>query len=291
MKHYFTIILILCVFFATNAQQKVYFFGSDYGEITSEENAVHKKIVFQRNSEATKIKSFVIEDGKWKQEKIDKLSRTKEGKIIFKSSGNKLFAEKSIRTYMHKPDGDILFNDYVKGKLIRSGTTSRELPLNLQDTIKLFYAKGSLKSIAWYEDNRLLGNHNWLKDGSPYIDNIHYYVDEIPEHSNGQVFFRHYMLNGIKEAGIDLSQISDRVVIGMVINDKGDLDGLHVSSGIFKELNETLISLIRVMPGNWVPATLHGKHVNYYMEIPFNFRHIEEGFDSLELSSGFVVWD
>lgn len=282
-------ILILCAFLPTSAQEVVYYYGSDYGVVTSETDARYKKIVYQRNSNATKIKTFVKEDGLWKQELLNKLKKNRKGDIVIKSSGSKLLAEKSTRSFIVKPDGSIFFKDYVKGKLFRSGTTSQQLPLLLQDTIKIYYPDGSLKSIAWYENNCLLGNHNWLKNGSQYIDNIHYYVDDIPEHTNGQTFFIQYMVNGIKESGIDITQIDDVVAIGMVIKENGNADGLNAVSGLSRKLNETIINLIRDMPGNWVPATLHGKSVNYYMEIPFDFRYSEAAFQNIELTPESII--
>ena len=99
------------------------------------------------------------------------------------------------------------------------------------------------------------------------------------------------MLTSLQEKKIDLSQISDQVVIGMVIREDGELDGLYLIKGHLKELNSAIMDLISEMPGQWIPANLNGKPVNYYMELPFNFQQIEGGFESVELTGGFLVWD
>ncbi len=291
MKKLVPIILLQLAIITCSAQGEVYYFGPDNGEVTYENEAKYKKEITKRKKNVIHLKSYLKENDKWKQEKIDKIRKNFDGAMEIKSIGSNLFADNTKRNFTYGPEGKIFFKDHAKGKLVRSGTTTRELPLMLQDTIKLYYQNGNLKSVALYDQNRLIENQNWLKNGSQYIENIHYFVDDTPEHSQGQLFFKQYMLAGIRDTEIDLTQISDLVIVGMVIREDGKLDGLHVKKGIVRELNSAIIDLLAEMPGNWVPARLNDKPVNYYMELPFNFQHNEEGFDMVDFSSGFLIWD
>ncbi|MDA3821950.1 MAG: hypothetical protein PF450_04965 [Bacteroidales bacterium] len=196
-----------------------------------------------------------------------------------------------MRSYFQEQNGNFNFTDRLKGTVILEGTASNILPLHKQDTIRSYYRKNVPKSVAVYENNKLISNENWLKNGSKYFSDIHYFVDEVPEHSNGQAHFRAYILNGIRESGIDLNQIADRVIIGWVIMENGELTGFHTISGVYSLLNNTLIKLLREMPGEWIPAKNNGQAVRYYMDMPFNFIDNSEGFESLDLSTGFLVWD
>lgn len=291
MKSIRLICLLIFIAPGLHAQDAVYYYASDMSEIKSEDGATYMKNVDYKNGRKVRVSTFKRSESDWKVIKQERFVKKSPNSWSIRSSEDKVFSPRLSRSFSSATGGHTRFTDELKGKVLRSGTCSRTLPLHLQDTVRFYYPNASLRSLAVYHNNVLVSNRNWLRNGAEYIDDLIHYVDKVPEHSQGQVFFKHYMLDGIREAGIDLSQVNDMVVIGMVIRSDGNLDGLHLVQGRFRELNNTIMQLLKDMPGNWVAATLHGKTVNYYMELPFNFRHQEEGFDSLELSSGFVVWD
>lgn len=292
MNKYIFLLSIFQIYFHSLAgQDTVCYFGNDFRDVSTIEEAKYKKSIYYRNSKVTRLKSFVKKENSWKAYKSELIRNSGNNCFTIKGTESSLFPKKTERCYASMDSGLYIFKDYSKGKLIREGTTSRLLPLQLQDTVNIYYAEGSIKSIARYKNNKLIGNQNWLKNGSGYVDNIFYHVDATPEHSNGPLFFKHYILDGIRKAGIDLTQISDMVVLGWVIMENGETEGIHRISGVFRELNNTLIQLVKDLPGEWIPASLNGKPVNYYMEIPFNFRNRDESFETLEISSGFVIWD
>jgi hypothetical protein len=210
---------------------------------------------------------------------------------VIKRRTEKFLPQIVFRYYSYTEKGLIKYTDKLKGSIISKGTANLLFPLHLRDTVLSYYSNSRIKSEAIYENNRLVSNKNWLPNGNAYFDNIFFFVDNIPEYSMGQVYFRAHILSGLQESEIDLSQISDKVVIGWIVTETGETTGFHVVSGAFSELNNLLIKLIQEMPGHWIPATLDAKAVRYYMNIPFNFIDRTEGFESLEFSSGFVVWD
>jgi glutamate/tyrosine decarboxylase-like PLP-dependent enzyme len=100
----------------------------------------------------------------------------------------------------------------------------------------------------------------------------------------GDRFFHNYLLQSLENSTIDLSQIDDRVVIGWVVMETGELSGVIALEGKSMQLNQFLVQTIADLPGDWQPAELDGKPVRYFMSIPLNFMHKETNFQDIELT-------
>jgi hypothetical protein len=285
--------LIGLTFFLSNAYSQVnsYYYDVAFGVTETEDDAVYKREVEQKSERSYRITTYKKEEGNWILQK--RMSISLKGKDLqkIKSSGSTIFPDKLKRYYHLLDNGRYYFYDVQKKDTIRMGTASSLFPLHLEDTVKLFYPKNRQRSVAVYENNRLISNQNWLVSGKEYIPDIHYFVDDTPDFIHGQGFFSEYMMEGINESDIDLSQLRDKVIIGWVVDTDGKAVGFHVVNGMFRELNALLIQLLEEMPGDWKPATVQGEPVNYYMTIPFNFIEQTSTFEMLEMSSGFMIWD
>ncbi|MEX2369683.1 MAG: hypothetical protein WD578_01665 [Bacteroidales bacterium] len=292
MIKFYTYIQFLTLFVINSyGQDQVWYYSGGFGITDDSSAANYMRTVEKRSDKVTRIITLQLTEEGWEEIRKEKIKRVGDGKLKIRSSGDKLFGERTFRHFELRSTGLFRFSDYRKNRLVNTGMASRIIPLHLEDTIKSYYPNNMPKSVAFYDQNRLVSNKNWLKNGQSYFDNLHYFVDKIPEHNMGQSHFRAYMINGIKESGIDLNQIADRVIIGWVVMENGETEGFHSISGMFSELNSTLIRLIKEMPGEWEPASINGQPVRYYMQIPFNFIDRTENFESLEISTGFVVWD
>jgi hypothetical protein len=84
----------------------------------------------------------------------------------------------------------------------------------------------------------------------------------------------------------DLSQIQDKVVIGWVVMETGNLEGAIALEGKSRQLNQFLANVISNMPGAWQPARLNGVPVRYFMQIPLNFEVRDVNFQELDYSTG-----
>ncbi len=274
-------------------QDTVFYFGSDGGSVGSISEA---NIMIRLNIKPSRthiVKSFYRdENGAWKPKPVKKIKTLKNGVQIIKIR-NKLFDPETIyRYYSEISPGLYSFREIEQDKVIREGKATRLIPLLLEDTVKEYYSSGQIRTSAFYHSNRLISNTNWLKDGSLYIDNIFYSADEIPEYSNGNAYFKKYILQGVKNSGIDLSEINDEVVIGWVITETGELTGVNLVKGRVRELNQLMLKLISDLPGNWAPATLNGEKIRYYMTIPFNFGQPNQYFDHLQINNiGQMDWN
>jgi len=292
MKRFFLLPLILTFAAQSFAQDAVYYYGSDFGILPDSANSRYmREISLQRGGAKASIKTYSWSNESWQLLKRQVIRETGTNTQLIRTREGKVFSEKYFRTYQQIPGKPITFEDRMANEILRSGSATSLIPLHLTDTVRTYFKNGVIKSVGVFSENRLLSNKNWLISGEQYLEDIHTFVDNTPEHSLGPAHFRNYIIAGIKESGLDITQVSDRVVIGCVVLETGEIAGIHATAGMYKELNALLIKLILDMPGKWIPASLHGSPVRYYMEIPFNFIDRSEGFDNVELSSGILMWD
>lgn len=269
----------------------VYYYGSNSRPVLSVDQARVQKQVKKISPAKYRIVSLVRNDGNWNHEKTVtvKYKNRNTQKISVKT--RIIFPDVYTREFEETTPGIYKFTEYSGSMMIRRGAASSMIPLVLEDTVRTYYANRKISSLGYYRNNQLQWNRNWLKDGTEYFENLFRNVDSEPEYEYGDSHFKSYLLSGIYSSEFDISQVNDKVVLGWVIMETGELKGIHVVSGKIKGLNELLIKLVTELPGSWTPATVDGKQVRYYMTIPFNFSNNVEPFETLEFSSGFLIWD
>ena len=292
IKTAFLTVLILFTFLLVSAQDSIYYYGGDYRQVTGFSEARFMERIHTRSPKVHIIKYFKREDDTWKPQPRRKVKTVKKGEQVITISNKLLDPEIIHRYYQEVSPGLYSFREYQRDDLIREGSATRLVPLLLEDTVKEYYKTGQIRTLALYHNNQMLGNQNWLRDGSAYIDNIFYAADDVPEYSKGNGYFSQYILAGLKKSGMDLTQYSDKIILGWVITEKGELTGVHVVYGKSIELNRFMVKLVATLPGEWVPAILNGKKVRYYMTIPFNFGEPTRYFDNLQLNNiGQLDWN
>lgn len=291
-KNAYTLFIVLILSVNSFCQDTTFYYGANHKPIASENGARFSKEVFIKNKKTRIIESYARAEEQWKLAQTERIKITSENNhtITLKPlSGNSYSIQRKFRELSN---GQYEFSDYLEDKLLRIGNTSRKLPLCLQDTVKEFHKNGQIKTVAVYENNQLRSNKNWLKDGTKYYDNIFYAVDKEPEYISGQQRFNNFILANLNHRQVDLSHYAEKIVLGWVIDESGEIEGIHVAKSIYPGLSDLLVEIIEEIPSDWRPATLNGKEVNYYMQFPINFKNQEEeGFDSLELVDGFLHWD
>ncbi len=292
IKTAFLTALILFTFILVSAQDSIYYYGGDYRQVTGFSEARFMEKIHTRSPKVHIIKYFEREDDAWKPQPRRKVKTEKKGEQVITISNKLLDPEIIHRYYQEVSPGLYSFREYQRDDLIREGRATRLVPLLLEDTVKEYYKTGQIRTLAVYHNNQLLGNQNWLRDGSAYIDNIFFAADDVPEYSKGNGYFSQYILAGLKKSGMNLTQYSDKIILGWVITEKGELTGVHVVYGKSMELNQFMVNLVATLPGEWVPAILNGKKVRYYMTIPFNFGEPTHYFDNLQLNNiGQLDWN
>ena len=270
--------------------QERFYYGTNSKMLDNEDCAVLLKELVRKGESRYTLTTRYRSGGDWVFLRRDRF-RMKDDVMLIRSKGDGFFNTRIHRRFSSTRNGLHAFSDSGSAGLIREGSSSRLIPLHLEDTVKTWYDNGQLQSLSFYRDNQLQWNRNWLRDGSPYIDTIFYSADEEPEYQYGDKFFNNYILKSLEKSGYDFSQINDEVEIGWVIMEDGSLQGIRSVQGKIPKLNRYIMETIAGMPGNWKPATLEGKPVRYFMSIPFNFQSREATFQSVDFSSGMLHYD
>lgn len=290
-KSLWIILLIAALPFRLSGQKELYYYGSNTKPVEQLSQAMEYAEVNKKSERKYVIRTYNKLKDKWVLVNIEKIRDRGDGnQVVFYNKGT-FFPRRFYREMEKGASGEYHFRESTPGILLRTGTSSRYLPLHLEGVVTRYHSNGKVKSISLYRDNQLLFNENWLSDGSKYIDSLFYSVDKEPEYQMGNNFFRSFLFQKLADSKLDLTQIEDKVVIGWVVMKTGELEGVIALQGKSRELNELLVSAISELPGYWTPAELNGKKVRYFMSIPLNFIQREASFQDVELSSGMLYYN
>ena len=272
-------------------QEGTYYYGTNSKPLENPEEAISIQVVKKRSEKKYVVETTRRVDDKWVRAQKEKIRIQGDGilKLMIRTGG--LFPERIYREMETIGPGSYLFRETTISSVVRSGTSSAFLPLHLEGSVTEYHPNGEKKSISEYRDNQLVSNQNWLPDGTRYIDSIFYSVDQEPEYQMGDEFFKSFLLKKISDSKLDLSQIEDQVVIGWVVMESGEIDGVVALKGKAPQLNQLLVATIAELPGYWTPAILDGARVRYFMSIPLNFLQREINFQEVEFSSGVMHYN
>jgi antitoxin component YwqK of YwqJK toxin-antitoxin module len=284
-------ILYCMICIPSYGQEGTYYYGSNLRPMDNLEEATSYKVVRKLSSRKYNIETHQKINGKWMQASKEKIRLQDEMNQRIYYNANTFFPKKIFRQMERISPEEYLFSESNLTSTIRTGTSSSFLPLHLEGTVTEYYPNGEKKSVSLFRNNQLISNENWLSDGSKYIDSVFYSVDKEPEYQMGDEFFKAYLLSKLRESKLDLTQIEDLVVIGWVIMETGEIDGIIALKGKSTYLNEFLVNTISDLPGYWTPAIMDGKKVRYFMSIPLNFIQNETNFQELEFSGGVIHYD
>jgi hypothetical protein len=286
------IILLGTVLLAGMRGQEVFYYGVNSRSVTDEADAQVKKEVKTRSDSRYTIRTFNKVNDNWRPVSREKIRSLGNDEILIRYYANSYFPKKKFyREIRQTSPGMFQFEESTVHLPVRTGYSSRYLPLHLEGEVTEYHRNGELKSKSLYRDNQLISNENWLPDGAKYIDSIFYSADVEPEYQMGDGFFKSYLLQSLTESKIDLTQIEDQVVIGWVVMETGELDGVIALQGKAPQLNEFLVKTIAGLPGYWIPAKLEGKTVRYFMSIPLNFVQRDVKFQEIEFSGGYMHYN
>lgn len=286
-----TIILIIYTQSLLHGQAQVYYYGPNSILLEQMENSRTYKEVKERSGKKYVIKTYHRAGERWDMSLIERIKVLDNGDLRIRYKANNFFAKKMLRTMEKIGPDHYQFVENRAENMVRDGMSSRFLPLHLEGAVTEFHPNGNVKSISEFHDNQLISNENWQSDGSKYIDSIFYSTDKGPEYKNGEAVFRQFLLQKLADSKIDLSMIEDEVVIGWVVMETGDIDGVMALQGKSGELNRFLVEAIKEIPGKWEPAVLNGSRVRYFMSIPLNFKQSNIRFQDVELSSGMLHYN
>ncbi len=295
MKNILLALLCFHTILTAVAGQEIYYYAANSRPVDLADDALMMKEVRTKSDTRYVIKTSILsggeKDDKWTMIEQEKINIENDGTLLIKKKGEGYFPTKIYRKMTRIEPGLYEFSESDVSKVLRTGFSSKYLPLHMEGLITEYHANGNLKSLSLYKDNQLLSNQNWLSNGDKYIDSVFYSADSEPEYKMGPKFFHTYILQNLYNSNLDLTQISDVVEVAWVIMEDGSMDGVITLKGRSQQLNQFLVNLIAALPGEWQPAMLNGKAVRYFISVPLNFEHLEVSFQDLELSGGVMHYN
>ncbi len=194
-------LLLLLTLISINGQE-VYYYGVNSKPVDNEEDALTLKEVRKKSDDRYVVLSRQFKQDGWSKAGRQKIRIRGERNLVIHETGpDRLFPRKITREIHRTETGSYSFRESNTENVIREGTSSTFLPLHLDGELIEYYPGGQVKSISQFEDNQLISNENWLADGTPYVDNLFYSVDQLPEFEYGVQFFNSYLMQKLSNTG------------------------------------------------------------------------------------------
>ena len=276
------IILILITPLSAFCQNDTtYYFGVN-GKICDIKNPQVKKEITFNSEEDITVETSNFKDDKWNLVITEKIKITDENVYKIQIKGPR-FTGRVIRTFEKSDNNKFKFIDRIKKRVIRTGEVSNRIPLIFNGQVIEYYKNGKKKSFSVYENNELVSNKNWLKNGDPYINDVFYSVNQEPSFKMGMSLLHANLRDAFVNSSVDISQLNGRIIVGFVVMEDGSIEGIRIEEGLKEKLNKIALETFRNFRIGWQPAQLNGNVVRYYQLFPINFINAEKKFEFIEL--------
>lgn len=211
--------------------------------------------------------------GEWDSSRKERIKILNDTSLIIYEIVNDKIKDIITRGLSLQADGNYRYNDFnQEGVLIAEGQTACKFPLIKTGEVKDYHPNGILKSISIYENNQLISNQRWRKDGTKNLDNVFYITDTAPEFPYGSAGLQSIIEKSvIYPEKCQMDRIQGRVYVSFVIMEDGSLDGFEIARGIHPLLDAESIRVLKSMKYEWIPATVDGKNVKTLVTLPINF--------------------
>ncbi len=290
MKHLVCILFFIVPLLLSGQNDTTIYFGAN-GKIKPGENTVLKKeIKFPGKNRVRIITEKLADDGSWTFLFTERVRRKSTELFHIRIKGQE-FSEQIERRFEPQSDGTLKFTDLQNNQIKRMGFTQSKIPLIFHGELTEYYPNGNVKSISVYENNELVSNQNWRENGERYIDNIFYSVEREPRFLRGTQALHEHVLKTFRESKVDLSQIEGRLLVGFVVKEDGNIEGIRIEKGLGLELNNLALTAFHTLKGEWQPARLNGENVRFYQLFPINFIYRKFDFDYLEMKGSMLYWE
>ena len=102
-------------------------------------------------------------------------------------------------------------------------------------------------------------------------DEIFIIVEEIPEFPGGEDALHRFMIEHTKyPKSAKKKRVSGTVYVQFVINEKGEIENVHIPRSVNPALDREAIRVVENMP-NWIPGKIRGKPVKALQTLWFDF--------------------
>lgn len=260
------------------------------GKIENVNKQVFKKEINFRSKKRIKIKTYKNIQNEWVWVYTEMIKREAPRIFSIKTKGE-TFSENLIRKFEPVDNKKWKFIDLQGGKIKRTGYSVSKIPLILNGKVTEFFPNGNKKSVSYYNNNELINNLNWKRNGEKYIDSVFYSTDKEPRFPRGMNYLHNHILNTFEYSKMNLSEAEGRIVVGFVVMENGEIEGIRIEKGMNDKLNNLVLEAFHTLPGKWEPARLSNKPVRYYQLFPINFIYHDFEFDYVELKGSMLYWE
>lgn len=280
--------IILIPLFGFSQSDTVYYFGVNGKLKDLAKQEIMKKIDYRGNRKII-VKTYKSTESGWQPIYNENIRILSDSVYQIRMKGDD-FSGRITRKFEKQDDGTYQFTDWLENNIKRQGQTKSKIPLILDGEVTEFYPLGRIKSVSQYKNNELFFNQNWLPNGDVLIDDIFYSVDEEPQFIPGTGVLHKHVTKVIRDYEFDLSTVQGKVVVGVIITKDGEIGGTQIIKGIGQQLNGILVNAFNTLEGEWIPAKLNDKNVNYFQLVPINFIYNRYDFEYLELKGSNLYW-
>ena len=285
MKPLFSIFIFLFFCVLINAQESAFFYGANGRQVEAAEKALLQKRVEKINESRYRISVSVLTGEEWEEIRTERIRMKNDGILKVRYREGTLFPRSYEVSTRQVNEGLYYFEEKKSGDIFRSGYTSSLVPLHLEGKVVEYYPGGKIRSESEYNDNMLVSNKNYYPDGTEYVHDIFYSTDEPALYSLGNDFFQKFVNARLAKHDIPVGEINDQVVIGAVVMESGELEGVHILEGFSSHINEFFRETVELLPGKWAPAKLNGEPVRSFVRFPFNFKNNDRSVHHMEMTN------
>ncbi len=288
MKIFIFILLSLFPFFVFSQNDTTIYFGVN-GKVELVEKTDMKKEIKYKLFKKIKVNTYKVNEDKWHFLFSEKIKIVNNSTLKIKIRSDE-FSGRVNRQFEKQENGSYKFTDWLNERIKRVGYSTTKIPLIFEGEVTDFYANGRIKSISQYKNNELITNRNWLPNGNADVDDIFYSVDSGPLFDDGIGSLHQHILKTFSDSGIDVADVAGKLIVGFVVRTDGKIDGIRIIKGITVSVNTVAVQSFQTLMGEWQPAKLDDRDVNYFQLFPINFITPEYNFDYLQMKGSMLYW-
>ncbi len=288
MRILIIILLSLFPFFVFSQNDTTIYFGVN-GKVGLVEKTDIKKEIKYKLFKKIKINTYKAHEDKWHFLFSEKIKIVNDSTFKIKIRSDE-FSGRVNRQFEKQENGSYKFTDWLNKRIKRVGYSATKMPLIFEGEVTDFYSNGRIKSISQYKNNELITNKNWLSNGDPDLDDIFYSVDSGPLFDDGIGSLHQHILKTFSDSGIDVADVAGELIVGFVVRTDGKIDGIRIIKGITVSVNTVAVQSFQTLMGEWQPAKLDDRDVNYFQLFPINFITPEYNFDYLQMKGSMLYW-
>ncbi len=248
-----------------------------------------KKEIKYKLFKKIKVNTYKVNEDKWHFLFSEKIKIVNNSTLKIKIRSDE-FSGRVNRQFEKQENGSYKFTDWLNERIKRVGYSTTKIPLIFEGEVTDFYANGRIKSISQYKNNELITNRNWLPNGNADVDDIFYSVDSGPLFDDGIGSLHQHILKTFSDSGIDVADVAGKLIVGFVVRTDGKIDGIRIIKGITVSVNTVAVQSFQTLMGEWQPAKLDDRDVNYFQLFPINFITPEYNFDYLQMKGSMLYW-